>query len=296
MVEQERKEYIPIEIFYSYAHEDESFCQRFEKHLSLLRQQGMIVDWNSHKIRAGLLRQHEIDTHLNRAQIILLLISADFLTSDYSYNIEMPQALKRHRAGKARVIPILLHDVDWHNAPFSHLEMLPSTGMSVTHHSWHTCDEAFVDIAKGIRTVIEELRLQQRTEVVEASTATEFPVKLDDERPLPVRIDTIQVNNLPKSGSLSGCPTCLADKSPNLLQIPDVQEAIRQRNLVLFIGGDLPEAITGVPSRSELAHHFARLAYTVSSEIDLVDVKMWRERGIIVLNIEPADILDLLML
>ncbi len=73
----------PLMVFYSYAHEDERLRRKLEKHLSLLRQQGMITEWNDRQILPGTDWAHVIDTHLMTAQIILLLISPDFLASDY---------------------------------------------------------------------------------------------------------------------------------------------------------------------------------------------------------------------
>ncbi len=143
------------EIFYSYAHEDEDLRDKLEKHLVTLKRQGLIVGWHDRGILPGKEWKKEIDEHLNTARIILLLISADFIDSDYCYGIEMKQALKRHKAGEAYVIPIILRPVDWHSSPFSKLQALPTDGKAVTE--WSNRDKAFLDIAKGIRKVIDEL-------------------------------------------------------------------------------------------------------------------------------------------
>jgi hypothetical protein len=97
----------------------------------------------------------EIDTHLEVAKIVLLLVSSDFIASDYCYAEEMRRALLRHERGLARVIPIIVRPVDWKGAPFASLKMLPKDGKAAT--SWSNRDEAFRDIAVGIRTAIEEL-------------------------------------------------------------------------------------------------------------------------------------------
>ena len=96
-----------------------------------------------------------IDAHLHTAQIILLLVSADFLASDYCYDTEMQQAMTRHATGEARVIPIILRPVDWHSAPFGALQALPKDGLPVT--DWSKPDNAFLDITRGIRAVAKEL-------------------------------------------------------------------------------------------------------------------------------------------
>src|SRR6266496_2569771 len=117
---------MPIEVFYSYAHEDEPFRQQLEKHLSTLRLQGLITQWHDRHILAGTDWSETIDTHLENASVILLLISADFLASDYCYGIEMKRALERDAANEARVVPILVRPVDWTDAPFAHLQALPT--------------------------------------------------------------------------------------------------------------------------------------------------------------------------
>jgi hypothetical protein len=124
--------------------------------LKLLQRQGVIESWHDRQISAGTEWKGEIDTHLEAARVILLLVSADFLASDYCYAIEMKRAMERHAANDARVIPIILRACDWHNAPFGKLQGLPKDGKPVT--SWTNRDEAFANIAQGIRKVVGELR------------------------------------------------------------------------------------------------------------------------------------------
>src|ERR1700676_3203657 len=145
----------PVEVFYSYAHEDEALLAELEKHLSLLRRQGVISGWHDRHIAPGTDWAQAIDEHLERAAVILLLVSADFLASDYCYGIEMQRALERHQAHEAAVIPILLRAVDWHSAPFAHLQALPTDAKAIT--TWPNQDEAFADVAAGIRRAVEDL-------------------------------------------------------------------------------------------------------------------------------------------
>ena len=93
--------------------------------------------------------------HLNQAQIILLLISADFMASDFCYSIEMTQAISRHDRNQARVIPIILRPTDWEGAPFAKLKVLPADGKPVTQ--WPTHDNAFADVVQGIREAVRGL-------------------------------------------------------------------------------------------------------------------------------------------
>src|SRR5436853_111390 len=103
-----------ISIYLSYSYADERFRRELEKHLSLLKRQGVIASWHDQNINAGAEWEHEIDTYLNTADIILLLVTPDFIASDYCYSIEMKRAMERHEARKAHVIPIILRPCDWH--------------------------------------------------------------------------------------------------------------------------------------------------------------------------------------
>jgi hypothetical protein len=144
-----------IEIIYIYAHDDEKLRNQLEKQLSLLKWQGVITDWYDREISAGMEWANEIDSHLNRASIILLLVSPDFMASSYCYGIEMKRAMERHNAGEARVIPIILRPVYWKKALFGKLQVLPKNAKPVTR--WQNRDEAFLDVAEGIRKAVEEL-------------------------------------------------------------------------------------------------------------------------------------------
>jgi class 3 adenylate cyclase len=145
----------PVRLFCSYSHEDEELRDELEKHLSGLERRGLIAPWHDRRIEAASEWAGEIDRYLSAAQIILLLVSADFLASDYCYDLEMRRAIERHHVGSACVIPVILREVDWHDTPFAKLQVLPKNGKPVT--SWSNRDEAFADVARGIRQKAEEL-------------------------------------------------------------------------------------------------------------------------------------------
>jgi type I restriction-modification system DNA methylase subunit len=145
----------PLELFYSYAREDETLRNQLDRHLAMLKRQGLIREWYDRDISAGRLWVQQIDEHLKSADIILLLISSAFIASDYCYGVEMQQALRRHDAGEARVVPIILRSCDWKAAPFGKLQALPRDARPVTR--WKDRDEAFTDVAQGIRRVIAEM-------------------------------------------------------------------------------------------------------------------------------------------
>jgi hypothetical protein len=149
-----------IKVFVSYVDEDDDFRKQLGNHLSQLKQRNIIDIWHNREISPGHDWEHEIDSQLDDAQIILLLISTDFLSSEYCYGIELKRALEKHRAGKTCVIPIILRPVDWGGALFSHLQALPTGARPVTDRKWHNQDEAFADVAQGICRAIEELNTQ----------------------------------------------------------------------------------------------------------------------------------------
>ncbi len=144
-----------IDVFYSYSHNDESLRANLEKHLTILKRKGVVGSWSDRKISAGTDWRGQIDAHLDSAKIILLLISSDFIASDYCIDVEVRRAMDRHRAGTARVVPVILRPCDWNDAPFGGLQALPKDGKPVTR--WSNRDEAFTDIAKGIRRVAQEI-------------------------------------------------------------------------------------------------------------------------------------------
>ncbi len=150
-----------FEVFISYAHEDQALLKELEKHLATLKRQNVIVSWYDGATSPGAEWEPQIMEHLNSAQIILLLVSADFINSDFCYSIEMEQALARQDADQARVIPIILRPVDWKGTPFAKLQALPSGGKPVTR--WTTHDDVFLDVVQGIRKAIDDLTNKRKT-------------------------------------------------------------------------------------------------------------------------------------
>ena len=147
----------PVELFCSYVHEDEDWLRKLETHLGLLKRQGLLSLWHDRLISPGTNWAQAIDTRLERALVILQLVSADFFASDYCYGVELKRALERQEVGEARLIPILVRPVDWTNAPFAHLQVLPTNAIPIT--MWPDADLAFTSITTGIRQALEGLPL-----------------------------------------------------------------------------------------------------------------------------------------
>ena len=152
-----------MKIFFCYAHEDEALLKKLKIQLKPLLRQGLVDTWHDRDIEAGTEWEREISQHLNTAQIILLLISPDFMNSDYCYSVEMKRALELHKQGNAHVIPIILRPVHWQEKPLNTLQALPTDARPVK--SWPDLDEAFFNVADGIRKVIirkKEEAIQQQ--------------------------------------------------------------------------------------------------------------------------------------
>ena len=142
-------------VFFSYSHVDETLRNELEKHLAGLLRQNVITTWHDRRIGPGEDLRGKIDDQLLNADIILLLVSANFLASDYCYDIEMTRAMERHDRGEARVIPVILRPCDWHHAPFGGLLAVPPDGKPVVKHA--TLDDGFVEVAKAIRHFVESI-------------------------------------------------------------------------------------------------------------------------------------------
>jgi len=146
----------PLKVFYSYSHKDEGHRENLETHLALLKRQGWIEGWSDRLLLAGDDWRQGIDEALEAADLILFLVSADFIASDYCYGKEMERALERHDAEEAVAVPLIVRAVDWQSAPFGRIQGLPKDGKPVT--SWPNLDEAWLDVAKGLRRLIEARR------------------------------------------------------------------------------------------------------------------------------------------
>jgi hypothetical protein len=136
-------------LFLSYSHRDEELRTQLETHLAALRRQGFITIWHDRRITAGEDFAGAIDTHLEASDVVLLLVSPDFIASDYCYEKEMSAALARHSEQKCVVIPVILRPCDWHDMPFGKLLATPTDGRPIT--LWPNRDEAFLDVVKAIK-------------------------------------------------------------------------------------------------------------------------------------------------
>lgn len=162
---------VSLKVFCSYSHNDESLKDELAKHLTMLERQGVISTWHDRKIPPGREWDQQINENLNTADIILLLVSSDFIYSKYCWDVEVTKAIERHEAGEACVIPIILRNVSWQSAPFAKLQALPKNAQPVM--SWNNQDDAFTNVAEGIKFAAEQLikERQQKRATREAAIA-----------------------------------------------------------------------------------------------------------------------------
>lgn len=145
-----------IKVFISYSHKDKEIIEQLNVHLTPLKRQNKMINWYDGNIEAGQELDNKIKENLLNSDIILLMISANFIASEYCYCKEMEKAIELHKQGKVRVIPIIVKPVLWEGLPFSGLKALPDDGRPI--ETWENRDEAFVDIVKNINTVIKTLK------------------------------------------------------------------------------------------------------------------------------------------
>lgn len=167
----------PIEIFFSYAHEDEQLVDEVRRQLVVFDRQNIIRKWHDRLIPPGTDWRGQIDSRLQHSDIVLLFISPDFFESDYCYETEMSEAMKRHNEGAARVIPIILRPCMWHSAPFANLQALPAVGRPVT--TWANRDEACLSVAEGIMRVVDDLSSKSRDPHATSSPSRSQPPPSD---------------------------------------------------------------------------------------------------------------------
>jgi hypothetical protein len=252
-----------IEIFFSYSHRDERMRDKLEKHLSALRREQIISGWHDRKIMSGTEWKDKIDHYIETSRIILLLISAEFLNSDYCYDVEMKRAMARHDAGEARVIPIILRPCDWLQAPFGKLQSLPRDGKPVS--DWATQDHAFNEVARGLRRVVEEMNKAAqsgRTSMIEITPPKQDQIRVENRHAIP-HTNGVQI---------------AAGIAENLLRMRFINAALKSDEEMLS-----DDAI--------MAEYRGLLAEMVQTFLPLV--KQLVHAGLLTMNINIEDIEDL---
>ena len=145
-----------IKIFISYSHQDEDIWKQLRNHLASMERRGIIEIWFDRKILPGQPLDHEIERNIAQANIALLLVSANFISSDYCHDVEMTYAMDLHRTGSLRVVPVIVSACDWKNSQFGNLLAVPKDGKPI--RSWQIVDDALLDVVEQLTKVIEKLK------------------------------------------------------------------------------------------------------------------------------------------
>lgn len=146
-----------LKVFYSYSHKDEAFRDQLETHLKLLSRNGFISEWHDRKISPGNEWKNKINDEIRSSNIILLLISTDFIASDYCYEEELRIAMEMHEENTAVVVPIILLPSRWKDTPFAKLQALPKDVVPIS--TWSDIDQAWLSVVEGLEVVIQDFQI-----------------------------------------------------------------------------------------------------------------------------------------
>lgn len=176
-------------LVFSYSHVDEALRNELEKHLSPLKRMGKITTWHDRRIVPGQEFENQIDHYFSQADIILLLISSDFIASDYCYQVEMTNALERHKRGEAVVIPVILRECAWHQLPLGNIMAATIDGKAISRFASH--DEGYVQVVDAVSRAIANLEAKKPHQDVYTPELV---------NPMPQAMDTVFT---PRSSNLS---------------------------------------------------------------------------------------------
>jgi WD40 repeat protein len=249
----------PLRVFCCYARYDQSYLYKLKSHLTSLERERLIDIKADVDIGPGMEWKREIDFYLERSQIILLLISSDFIGSNYCYNVELQKAIKQHEQGTACVIPVIIRPTSWQGTPLGELVALPKDGKPIS--SWESEDEAYVSVTEGIRTAVKRLMLGAQVDfyppqgVAEPVRATLSPVthvpKLPVSTIIPERVTKIWAVQEPDD--VYGIVTVFSPESQWLATTASESEGVNIIKIWDVMGGKVARTIT-VSEDSDYRH------------------------------------------
>lgn len=260
-------------LFFSYSHRDEDLRNALETHLATLKREGLIKAVHDRRILAGTVLDQAIDAYLEQADVILCLVSPDFIDSEYCYSREMGRALERHGSGEAQVIPVILRHCDWRHTPLADLVGTPRDNRPVK--AWPDIDEALNDVAGAIRRAVENRFGKPKP----ASRATPPPVLAPSE-----------ITSRPRSANL-GVPKTITDKDrDDYVEMAFEFVAEFFANSLAELRARHPE-IEGKVTRLD-ARRFVAAAYREGRKLSGITVNQgsaWGGRGISFLNSDSGE-------
>lgn len=142
----------PLRVFVSYSRLDEAFLEQLQTHLKPLIRLDFIVEQDARLMKMGISLREQHNNTILKSNFIFLLVSADYLASDFIAHVELPAILRHHAAGSCQVMPIMLQPVEWKYAPFTHLQVFPKNGKAIS--TWAHQDEAWVEIVQELKRIL----------------------------------------------------------------------------------------------------------------------------------------------
>lgn len=203
---------IPAKVFISYSHKDEKYKDRLITHLSPLKELKLVKEWHDRMLVPGSVLHDEIDKNLSNSDIILLLISADYVSSYSCYKDEFPKAFNQWENGTALIVPIIVRETAlWTNLLFGKFTALPLDAIPIS--SYKNKDKAYVNITKGLKKLIEE--------------------KIEDKE-VKANCRLIEDEEMKASCRHIQCPKCGSQDIK--MEITDVMEQMGQNKIEHFVG------------------------------------------------------------
>lgn len=256
-----------VNIFFSYSRNDKRFLEELNIHLIPLKRNKRISIWSDHKIEVGSDWSHEIQSQLDKADIIIVLVSADYLASKFAYENELKKAIKKHERKEAVVVPIIVRYCLWKKTILGSLQVLPRDGEPIISRSRISGDEAYIEIVKGISLVIDNI-LENRQEVIDLNPEVQVVGKL-------VKLEDVYVT--------SGIPN-LTFVKPDEFKF--IRHALLQKGRGLVIEGPsgIGKTTVTVKVLEDLEKEFTLLSARLAKDIKKINnISEWHE-GIVVVD------------
>lgn len=144
---------MPKKIFISYAHRDEEAMRELDKYLGPLERKGEIEIWTDRKILPGQNWKEAIMQALESADLTLLLVSANFLDSNFINDEEIPIAFKRREEAGKHVVPIILNHCLWDLTDLGSLQAIPKDGRPIADFS--NPAQAWSEVTRSILALLK---------------------------------------------------------------------------------------------------------------------------------------------
>ncbi len=155
-----------VKLFFSYAHEDREYLNEFKDYVKIFERNGLVEQWDDNELVVGEKWDSKIKDKIYSADIVIFLLSASSLASDYIYNHELKVAFELNEMDEVYVIPIIIKDCLWDMTEFSEFQILPLDGKAV--NSWRLKEEAWTSVARGLKKAIDNIIVAKQENIKSA--------------------------------------------------------------------------------------------------------------------------------